>query len=478
MEERSKIGIVGLGQIGQNLALQFASKGVRVSVTSIHDLSEIDRTMAIAKNDGLNEIVGHRLLQDFVWGLESPRKVLIMVKNDDAVVDSTINSVLEYMEPGDYIIDGSNSHYSKTRERNTHLDSRGIRFIGLGISGGVSGARNGCSLMLGNGLDVDKGVVDLLKVVCAEAEGDHCCGLFGGIGAGHFVKMVHNGLEYGFQEIIAEAYNVLKVIGDMSNDDLFRAFYAYNSGELQGHLMEISAKILRCHDEDGDGFLIDRVLDQATMKGTEGIWFGEESLRRGVACPTILSAIHERMTSADNEGRQILSRSLIGPESFPSVDREQLVDDVGSSIVFSSIMCFAQGLALLAKAAVDEHWSIDLQECTAAWKGGSVIRMKLLDMVHEALDRDNSLANILHDEELANNISARQMPLRRVVTLGMACGVQVPALASALQYFDSYRTSRSPVALVQAQRDCIGAHGFKRNDKQGEFSSSWEDSEM
>lgn len=468
-------GMYGLGVMGQNLALNIASKGFTVSV---HNRSpgRVDDCVARAEAEGLSaSVTGYKDAEAFIGSLKKPRSLIILVKAGPAV-DSTIETLSQFMEEGDILIDGGNEWYPNTIRRSETLTAKGIRFIGMGVSGGEEGARYGPSLMPGGPREAYDAIEPILQKIAAQCDSGPCVTWCGEIGAGNYVKMVHNGIEYGDMQLIAESYDILKTLGGMNNDELAATFEEWNNSELDSFLIEITYKIFKKKDdqEGKDGYLVDAILDKTGMKGT-GKMTVQEAAERSVAAPTITAALDARFLSGSKDERVAASSILQGPTDLPQVDRAQLVEDVRRALYAAKICSYAQGMNLIKEAASQLNWSIDLGETARIWKGGCIIRAKFLDRIKSAYDRNGALASLLVDPEFAEEVNSRQQSWRRVVTLCMASGISCPSFSASLNYFDSYRRARLPANLTQAQRDFFGAHTFQRLDGGDEwFHAKWE----
>mmetsp|Transcript_27636 Transcript_27636/g.36259 ORF Transcript_27636/g.36259 Transcript_27636/m.36259 type:complete len:486 (+) Transcript_27636:184-1641(+) len=468
----SQIGLYGLAVMGQNFALNMASHGFTVSVCN-RSPAKVDTTVQRAVDEGNLPIQGFKDPEEFVKSLEKPRKVILLVMAGKPV-DDTIELLSKHMEAGDVIVDGGNEWFPNSIRRAEALQETGIMFVGMGISGGEEGARNGPSLMPGG----PKEAFDLLEPIltaCAAQVDGPCTTYLGPIGAGNYVKMVHNGIEYGDMQLISECYDVLKVAGGLTNDELAATFTEWNGAELQSYLIEITAAIFAKRDDLTDeGFVVDKIMDKTGMKGT-GRWTIQEAAERSVSAPTMSGALDARYISGRRDERIAASAILKGPTEIPAVDRNQLVEDVKQAMYAAKICSYAQGMCLI-RAASDHHgWNVDLGECARIWKGGCIIRAVFLDSIKAAFDRDPNLPNLLVDPNFAAELNNRQPSWRRVVSLCVASGIACPSLAGSLNYFDSYRRERLPANLTQAQRDFFGGHTYERIDREGAFHCSWTD---
>lgn len=472
MEDKlCEIGLYGLAVMGQNFALNMASHGFSVCVGN-RSPAKVDLTVQRAKDEGNLPLIGSYSPQELVSKLSKPRKIVILVMAGKPV-DDTIAALSEHMEEGDVIVDGGNEWYPNSIRRAETLQPKGILFVGMGISGGEEGARNGPSLMPGG----PKQAYDLLEPIitkCAAQVSDGACTSYlGPIGSGNYVKMVHNGIEYGDMQLIGEVYDVLRTIVQMSPPDMAKTFAKWNEGVLSSYLIEITSKILDKEDDvTGEGYVVDYILDKTGMKGT-GRWTVQEAAEQSVAASVITASLDQRYMSARKDERVKAAEILKGPQKVPSTSRDQIIEDLESSLYAAKVVSYAQGLGII-KAASDKYdWNVNLTECARLWKGGCIIRAKLLDDIQGALARDENLSNLMVDEKFAKELNDRQMAWRRIVTLCIASGLPCPALSAALSYFDSYRCASLPANLTQGQRDFFGGHTYQRVDKEGVFHCAW-----
>lgn len=462
--------------MGQNLALNIAEKGFPISVYN-RTTSKVDETVERAKQEGNLPVYGFHDPASFVKSIQNPRVVIILVKAG-APVDQTIETLSAHMEKGDCIIDGGNEWYENTERREKAVAELGLLYLGMGVSGGEEGARHGPSLMPGGSYEAYKYIEDiLLKVAAQVPDSGPCVTFIGKGGAGNFVKMVHNGIEYGDMQLIAEAYEVLKSVGQLSNEELHRVFAEWNKGELLSFLIEITADIFSIKDDKGDGYLVDKVLDKTGMKGT-GKWTVQQAAELSVAAPTIEASLDSRFLSGLKEERVAAAKvfrsgGFTDILSSQSVDKAKLIDDVRQALYASKICSYAQGMNILRTKSIEKGWDLNLGELARIWKGGCIIRAIFLDRIKKAYDRNPNLANLLVDPEFAQEIIDRQAAWRRVVCLAINAGVSTPGMSASLAYFDSYRRERLPANLVQAQRDYFGAHTYERTDIPGSFHTEW-----
>ena len=465
---KAHIGLTGLAVMGQNLVLNMERNGYTVAV---HNRTVKTMNEFMAANPG-KKLVACETLQDFVNALERPRKMIIMVKAG-APVDAVIDSLVPLLEPGDLIIDGGNSFFPDTERRTKELEAKGLRFIGTGVSGGESGALWGPSIMPGGSTDAYALVKDIFTAISAKAEGEPCVTFIGPGGAGHYVKMAHNGIEYGDMQLIAEAYDVLHRALNLSAKELHDIFTEWNKGELQSYLIEITAKIFERYDPETGKPLVDLIVDEALQKGT-GKWTSQSALDLGVPLPTITGAVDSRNVSALKAERVAASKVLSGPTIKYEGDRKKLINAVREALYMSKICSYAQGMALLRAASKEYKYDLHYGEIAAIWRGGCIIRAIFLNRITDAFRRNPDLPNLLLDETFKQDVESRQASLRFVIQTAVGMGIPTLAFSSALAYYDAYRTDRLPANLTQAQRDFFGAHTYRRLDKPGDFHTEWE----
>ncbi|GMH49180.1 hypothetical protein TrVE_jg11127 [Triparma verrucosa] len=472
--ELSEIGLYGLAIMGQNFALNMAEKGFKVSVCN-RSPAKVDATVARAKAENIATLVGHKEPKDFIASLSKPRKVVLLVMAGKPV-DDTIKLLSEFMEEGDIIVDGGNEWYPNSIRRSKELEPKKILFVGMGISGGEEGARNGPSLMPGGPKSAYDALHPILERSAAQVEGSACVTYCGEIGSGNYVKMVHNGIEYGDMQLIAEAYQIMKAIVGLSNDVMSARFAEWNKGELKSYLIEITADILKKKDDmKGEGYVIDKIKDCTGMKGT-GMWTVKEAAEQAVPAPTIAAALDARFLSGRKEEREVAATILKGPTEVPSVSHEQILEDLQAALYAAKICSYAQGLCLIKAASDAEGWNVDLSECCRIWRGGCIIRSGQLDHMRAAFSKDAGLKNLMIDADFAAGLNQRHCQWRRIVTLCIASGIPCPAFCASLNYFDSYRTANLPANLTQAQRDFFGGHTFERIDMEGSHHCQWSES--
>lgn len=468
MTDTSDFGVVGMGVMGANLALNIEEKGFSVAVQD-RDVAKVD---AFVKANEEKKVRGVGSAADLARSLSRPRRILIMVPAGRAV-DSVIEGLTPHLEAGDVLIDGGNEFYVNTERRMTALENTGIEFIGMGVSGGEEGARHGPSMMPGGSRKAYAAIEPVVTKIAAQVEDGPCVTYIGPGGAGHYVKMVHNGIEYGDMQLIAEIYDLLKHVGGLSNDELADVFAEWNEGELESFLVEITARIFRQKDDASDADLIDVILDTAKMKGT-GSWTVQEGAELAAPIPTIAAAVDARLLSGMRPMRLTGAERLSGPTpSISKDDKKALIADARAALYAAKTCSYAQGLGLLAKASEERSWDLDLGEIARIWKAGCIIRAAFLGRIQEAFGRDAKLANLLFDDAFAKELAERQDGWRRSVTRAVENGIAVPSLTDSLAYYDSLRRKRLPANLTQAQRDLFGAHTYQRLDRDGTFHTEW-----
>ncbi|MCR5522171.1 MAG: decarboxylating NADP(+)-dependent phosphogluconate dehydrogenase [Clostridia bacterium] len=463
--KKSDIGLIGLAVMGENLVMNMESKGFTVSVYNRTSSKVTNFIEGRAKG---KNIVGTYSLEELVSTLEKPRKVMMMIKAGQAV-DDMIENLIPLLEEGDIIIDGGNSHFPDTARRTEYVESKGLLYIGTGVSGGEEGALKGPSLMPGGSPAAWKKVRPVFQAICAKVEdGSPCCEWVGESGAGHFVKMVHNGIEYGDMQLICEAYQLMRDYLKMSADEMHEVFARWNEGELDSYLIEITRDILAYKDEDGKP-IVDKILDTAGQKGT-GKWTGIAALEEGVPLTLIGEAVFSRCLSAMKDERVTASGILTGPEAKFEGDRAEFIENIENALFASKIVSYAQGYALMRSAAKTYNWNLNYGGIALMWRGGCIIRSVFLGKIKEAFDRNPALSNLLLDPYFKGVMDKAQAGWRKVCAAAAENGIPVPAMASALSYYDGYRCASLPANLLQAQRDYFGAHTYERLDRaRGEF---------
>jgi 6-phosphogluconate dehydrogenase len=466
--DKQSFGLIGLAVMGENLALNIERNGFPITVYN-RSRDKTDKFMA-TRAAGKNVKAAYTVAE-LVESLERPRKVMIMVKAG-APVDAVIDELTPLLEPGDIIIDGGNSHFPDTNRRTIDLEAAGFQFIGMGVSGGEEGALNGPSLMPGGRESAYKEIKKIVTTIAAQVDGP-CVTYLGPGSAGHYVKMVHNGIEYGDMQLIAEAYDLLKTGVGMGAAELHETFKAWNQTELESFLIEITADIFTKKDDLTGEPLVDKILDAAGQKGT-GKWTVETAFDLGVAIPTMIAAVTARVMSSYKKERvaasQILTSTTTGKYDG---DRVEFINAVRDALYCSKICSYAQGMALLSKASKEYEYKLNLAEVARIWKGGCIIRAVFLDKIQQAFKRNSELTNLLVDADFTQTILSKENAWRLVVQSAAKLGIPVPAFSASLDYFDSYRRDRLPQNLTQAQRDYFGAHTYERVDREGSFHTEW-----
>ena len=466
MTQKSDIGLIGLAVMGENLVLNMESKGFRVSVFN-RTVEKVDKFIN-GRGAGKN-FYGAHSLEDLVQSLASPRKVFLMVKAGQAV-DDFIEKLIPLLDPGDIIIDGGNTHFPDTARRTAYVESKGLLYIGTGVSGGEEGALKGPSMMPGGSPAAWPYVKPIFQGICAKvADGSPCCDWVGEGGAGHFVKMVHNGIEYGDIQLICECYQIMKDYLGMSNEEMHEVFAQWNKGDLDSYLIEITRDILAKKDDDGK-YVLDYILDTAGQKGT-GKWTAIAALDQGVPLTLIGESVFARCLSAQKEERVAASKVLAGPAGGRFTgDRSAFLEDLHKALFAAKVVSYAQGYALMRSAAKEYGWNLNYGGIALMWRGGCIIRSVFLGKIKEAFDKNPALANLLMDDYFCGKLAEAQQGWRNVIAAAVVNGIPVPCLSAGLEYYDGYRTSRLPANLLQAQRDYFGAHTYERTDKpRGEF---------
>jgi 6-phosphogluconate dehydrogenase len=467
--ELSDIGLIGLAVMGENLVLNMESKGFSVSV--------YNRTTAVTEKFASGRASGKRIkatptLEEFVASLKRPRKAMIMVKAGGAV-DAVIDQLVPLLEPGDLIIDGGNSLYIDTQRRCKSLAEKNINFCGCGVSGGEEGALKGPSMMPGGAKEAWDIVAPIFTTISAQVEGEACARYMGPDGAGHYVKMVHNGIEYGDMQLICEAYAILKDVLGLSADELHDVFAEWNAGDLDSFLIEITKNIFKKKDSETGKPLVDVILDKAGQKGT-GKWTIMNALDLGVVVSTINAAVEARVISSMKTQRVAASKLLPNPTKKEwKGDRKALIDAVRDALYASKIISYAQGMDLLGAASKQNNWGLKFGDIATIWRGGCIIRARFLNRIKEAYDRDPNLVNLMLDPYFTKALISTQENWRLAVATAVQNGVATPAFSASLAYFDSYRQESLPANLLQAQRDYFGAHTYERVDKAGSFHTEW-----
>src|SRR5437764_5494898 len=464
-KETCDIGLIGLAVMGQNLVLNMNDHGYQVAVFN-RTVSKVDDF--IGNEAKGTKVVGAHSIEEFVQLLKRPRRVMLMVKAGDTG-DQRIDSLVPQLEKGDIVIDGGNSLYTDTNRRTRTLADKGILFVGTGVSGGEEGARFGPSIMPGGNPAAWPHVKEIFQAIAAKVDdGTPCCDWVGEDGAGHYVKMVHNGIEYGDMQLICEAYQLLKDGLDMKANELAEVFGEWNKGELDSYLIDITSQIFAKKDDDGVP-VVEKILDTAGQKGT-GKWTGISALDLGMPVTLIGEAVFARCLSAMKDERVAASKILTGPKPSPNGDRKTFIEDVRRALYCSKMISYAQGYMLLREAAKEEKWNLNFGGIALMWRGGCIIRSRFLGKIKEAYDKNPQLTNLLLDDFFSKTLIEYQASWRRGIIHAIEYGVPTPAFSTALSFYDGYRTARLPANLLQAQRDFFGAHTYERIDKpRGQF---------
>jgi len=462
---KADIGLIGLAVMGENLVLNMESHGYTVAVFN-RTTEKVDNFVNGRGKD--KNIIGTHTVEELISNLKSPRKIMIMVKAGNPV-DKVIDQLVPLLDKGDIIIDGGNSHFPDSIRRTKELEEKGLLFIGTGVSGGEEGALKGPSIMPGGSPDAWQHVKPIFQDISAKVEdGTPCCDWVGEGGAGHFVKMVHNGIEYGDMQLICEAYQIMKDLLGLSYEEMHEVFKEWNEGDLDSYLIEITRDILGYKDEDGE-VLVEKILDTAGQKGT-GKWTAIASLDQGVPLTLIGEAVYARTLSAMKDARVEASKILTGPKPKFEGDKKQFIEDLKKALYAAKIVSYAQGYVLMSYAAEEYGWNLNYGGIALMWRGGCIIRSVFLGKIKEAFDKNPKLTNLLLDDFFKEKIESSQESWRRVMAAAISNGIWTPALSTALNYFDGYRNDRLPANLLQAQRDYFGAHTYERTDKpRGEF---------
>ncbi len=469
--ELAKIGMIGLAVMGENLALNIARNGYPIAVYN-RDTSKVDKFLHRAEG---KQVIGAYSIEDFVNSLEKPRKIILLVKAGGPV-DAVVDQLKPLLDPGDIVIDGGNSYFENTRRREKDMKAAGFKFIGSGVSGGESGALWGPSLMPGGDRDAYEQIRPIWEAIAAKVDDGPCVTYVGPDGAGHFVKMVHNGIEYGDMQLIAEAYGILRDALGLQAPELADIFSKWNQGDLNSFLIEITAKIFTVSDPNGSGALVDKVLDVAGQKGT-GKWTAETALALGIAIPTMQAALDARVLSGRKAERVEASKQLPGPTAKYTGTKQDLIDAVHDALYASKICSYAQGMNVIRRGSEEYNWDINLGELSRIWKGGCIIRAQFLDKIKQAYQRRADLPNLLLDPDFKAWVLEAQPRWRQAVTTAQSLGIPAAAMSASLSYFDTYRAANLPLNLTQAQRDFFGSHTYQRTDNpDGPFThTEWEE---
>ncbi len=457
--KKADIGLIGLAVMGENLAMNMESKGFTVAVYN-RDTETVDN---FVNGRGKNKnFIGAHTLEALVEATEKPRKIMMMIKAG-APVDEVIEKLIPLLDKGDIIIDGGNSYFKDTQRRTAYVESKGLLYIGTGVSGGEEGALNGPSMMPGGSKLAWGSVKPIFQAICAKTEdGTPCCDWVGEGGAGHFVKMVHNGIEYGDMQLISEIYHFMKVILEFSAEDMHRIFEEWNKGKLDSYLIEITSKIFTLKDEDGSP-LVEKILDSAGQKGT-GKWTSIAALDEGIPLTLITEAVYARMLSSMKEERVEASKELTGPLVDFKGERDEYIGRLREALYCAKIISYAQGYSLMKAASEKYNWNLNFGAIALMWRGGCIIRSVFLDKIKDAFDKKPDLKNLLLDGYFKNEVLDGMESLRKICAICMLNGVYAPSLTAALTYFDGYRSEKLSANLIQAQRDFFGAHTYERTD--------------
>ncbi|MDR3007272.1 MAG: NADP-dependent phosphogluconate dehydrogenase [Sphingobacterium sp.] len=467
--EKYNYGVIGLGVMGRNLLYNIADNGFSTVGFDLDEEKVIELRKGVASG---TKVVGAVSLEEFVSSLDSPRKIILMVPAGKPV-DAVLQSITPLLSPKDVVIDAGNSYFKDTERRRADLASKNLHFMGMGVSGGEQGARRGPSIMPGGDLEVFNLVKPMLEVISAKVNGEPCTAYMGKGAAGNYVKMVHNGIEYAIMQLISEAYDLLRKGVNLTNEQLYDVFKSWNEGEMNSFLIEITRDIFQQKDDVTDGFLVDKILDKAGAKGT-GKWTSEEAMEIGVSIPTIDVAVTSRILSAYKDERVKASQLYAKEEVKTPENTELFIKEVGDALYLSTLISYAQGLALLVKASEEYQFEIPLKDVVKIWRGGCIIRSGLLEKFYQAYSKYENLSNILLDQEISEIVKDKISSLRKTAAFAVSNGIPSLGIQAALGYFEAYTTASLPVNLLQAQRDYFGAHTYQRTDREGVFHTSWQ----
>jgi 6-phosphogluconate dehydrogenase len=468
MTKKSDIGLVGLAVMGENLALNIESKGFTVSVYN-RTTSKVDRLIE-GRAKGKN-IIGTHTLEEFINSIEQPRKIILMVKAGKPV-DAVIGQIAPLLSKNDILIDGGNTFFKDTERRAKEVEEKGLLYIGTGVSGGEEGALKGPSIMPGGHKKAYDALAPILTKIAAQVEGEPCCDYMGPRGAGHYVKMVHNGIEYAIMQTIVESYDLMKDVLNLNAKEQSELFSKWNEGVLGSYLIEITGEILAREDEETGKALVDVILDEASQKGT-GKWTSQNAMDLGVPIPSIDAAVEARLISAYKPERVKASKILTGPSLKFDGDKDKFIQTIHDSLYASEILAYTQGLSLLTSASKEYNFDLNLGNIAKIWRGGCIIRSKLLGDITKAYEKNRQLPNLLFDDHFGEILNKKHDSLRNVVQTANKFGVPCLVTSASLAYYDSYRKERLPANLIQGQRDYFGAHTYKRTDKEGIFHTEW-----
>jgi 6-phosphogluconate dehydrogenase len=468
MAEKSRIGVTGLAVMGANLARNIARHGIPVAV---HNRTTARTQEFMAEYGDEGEFTPTETMAEFVEALERPRRVMVMVKAG-VPVDAVLTEVLPLLDEGDIVLDGGNSNFHDTARRTLQCAGEGVRFLGVGVSGGEEGALLGPSIMPGGDPAAYAEVADVLTGIAAQVDGEPCCVFVGPGGAGHYVKMVHNGIEYADIQLIAEAYDLLAHVAGLDGPAIGKIFEEWNTGDLESFLIQITGEVLQKTDERTGKPLVDAILDEAEQKGT-GRWTAIDALELGVPLTGITEAVFARMLSALREERRAAATILAGPTPGAGEDRTDLVDDIRRALYASKVVAYAQGFAQMRAASAANDWDLDLGAMATIWRGGCIIRARFLNRIREVYAEHGDVENLMTVPYFTQALADAQDAWRRVVAVATQQGVAIPAFASSLSYYDGYRRTRGPANLIQGLRDYFGAHTYRRTDTEGSFHTRW-----
>jgi 6-phosphogluconate dehydrogenase len=466
--QKANFGVMGLGVMGHMLALNMERNGFRVAG---YDL-EADKVAAFAEEAKTKNLIACDTLESFLKTLEHPRRILIMVPAGKPI-EAAINSLKPLIAKEDLLIDGGNTYFYETELRSRELELLGLNYIGAGVSGGEQGALWGPSIMPGGQLKAWELVKPIFEAIAAKVDGEPCVAYMGPRGAGHYVKMIHNGIEYGDMQLIAEAYDLLHRGLGLTNAELHKVFSDWNKGDLESYLIEITADIFSRYDRETDKAIVDLILDEAQQKGT-GKWTSQNSFDIGAPIPTINAAVESRIISGLKEERVAASSLLVGPKAQIKGDRAQNIAFIRDALYTAKICSYAQGFGMLRLASKEYSYDLNYSEIARIWRGGCIIRARFLNDIRDAFKRNNDLTNLMVDPEFSTKMNRGQAALRTVVSMAADSGIPALAFSSALAYYDAYRSNRLPANLTQAQRDYFGAHTYRRLDKEGSFHTLWQ----
>ena len=469
-EQKYDYGMIGLGTMGRNLVFNMADHGFSVSGFD-QDTKQVDN---LEKEKGDRKVHGTRSPQEFVASLKQPRVIMLLVPAGK-IVDAVVAELKPLLSNEDLIMDCGNSHYTDTDIRTAALAKENIHFMGVGVSGGEQGARFGPSIMPGGNKAAYDRVAPMLEAVSAKVNGEPCVTYLGSGSAGHYVKMVHNGIEYGLMQLITETYELLKELGGLNNDELHEVYKTWNDGRLQSFLISITADIFKQKDDLTDNYLIDVILDSAGQKGT-GAWTSEDAMALQIAIPVIDAAVTARNLSGLKDVRIAAEKVLKAPKPTAKIDKAELIALLEQAMYFSSIITYAQGMALLQKASKEYNYGLNLAEVAKIWRGGCIIRASLLAQITTGYTQQPDINNLILSEAIVPELDGSQAGIRKLIGVAAEAGIPIPGIMASLAYYDTYRHGWLPANLLQAQRDYFGAHTYKRNDREGVFHSHWNQS--